>query len=156
MANLNRVLLIGRLGRDPQLWETTKGRVIAALTLATSSTWVDGAGLRRQATQWHRVAVWGKQAETVAKYGRKGTEMFVEGSLHLREWTDDEGKKHSATEVRAQRIQLLGPPTDEPAVGESGSRFSGESRTARPDDRPVAESKSVPHGETTGVSRSTA
>jgi single-strand DNA-binding protein len=111
MAGVNRVFLIGNLGRDPEVRYTTNGTAVANFTLATTERWNDPAsGERKEKTEWHRIVVWGKQAEIAGEYLRKGRQVFIEGSLQTREWTDREGNKRFTTEIRAQRFQMLGRP----------------------------------------------
>lgn len=113
MASLNKVMLIGNLGRDPEVRYTPGGSPVANFTLATSERWNDAAsGEKKERTEWHRIVVWGKQAEIVGEYLRKGRQVYVEGSLQTREWTDRDGNKRTTTEVRAQRVQMLGRPPE--------------------------------------------
>jgi single-strand DNA-binding protein len=116
MASVNKVILIGNLGRDPEVRYTQGGSAVANFTMATTDTWQDQAGEKKERTEWHRIVVWGKQAEIVGEYLRKGRPVYVEGSLQTREWTDREGNKRYTTEVRAQRIQFLGRPDDRGAA----------------------------------------
>ncbi len=109
MAGVNKVILIGNLGRDPEVRYTSSGTPVANFPMATSDRWVDQAsGERKERTEWHRIVVWGKQAEIAGEYLRKGRQVYVEGSLQTREWTDREGNKRYTTEVRAQMFQMLG------------------------------------------------
>jgi single-strand DNA-binding protein len=112
MASVNKVILLGNLGRDPEVRFTQGGTPVANFTMATTDRWSDPSGEKKEKTEWHRIVVWGKQAEVAGEYLRKGRPVFVEGSLQTREWTDREGNKRYTTEVRAQRIQLLGRPDD--------------------------------------------
>lgn len=117
MAGVNKVLLIGNLGRDPEVRYTTGGSAVANFTLATTERWNDpNSGEKKEKTEWHRIVVWGKQAEIAGEYLRKGRQVFIEGSLQTREWTDREGNKRYTTEIRAQRFQMLGRPGDAPAA----------------------------------------
>jgi single-strand DNA-binding protein len=133
MAGVNKVLLIGNLGRDPEVRYTATGTAVANFTLATTERWSDSAsGEKKEKTEWHRVVVWGKQAEIAGEYLRKGRQVYVEGSLQTREWTDREGNKRYSTEVRAQRFQMLGRPgetsatsqVEAPAVAEPDAGFA--------------------------------
>jgi single-strand DNA-binding protein len=108
MSSLNKVMLIGNLGRDPEIRYTQNGTAVANFTMATTDRWTDGTGERQEKTEWHRVVVWAKQAEIVGEYLKKGRQVYVEGSLQTREWTDREGQKRYTTEVKAQRVQMLG------------------------------------------------
>ena len=116
MASVNKVILIGNLGRDPEVRYTQSGQAVANFTMATTNTWQDPSGEKKERTEWHRIVVWGKQAEIVGEYLKKGRPVYFEGSLQTREWTDREGNKRYKTEVRAQRIQLLGRPDDRGAA----------------------------------------
>lgn len=116
MASLNKVMLIGNLGRDPEIRYTAGGTPVANFTMATTERWTDPGGERKEKTEWHRVVVWAKQAEIVGEYLRKGRQVYVEGSLQTREWTDRDGNKRYTTEVRAQRFLMLGRPSDAPAA----------------------------------------
>ncbi len=125
MASLNKVLLIGNLGRDPEVRFTPGGTAVANFTLATTERWSDAtSGERKEKTEWHRVVVWGKQAEIAGEYLRKGRQVFIEGSLQTREWTDRDGNKRVTTEIRAQRFQMLGRP------GESAPQAAADSGAA--------------------------
>ncbi len=108
MAGVNKVILIGNLGRDPEVRYTGDGKPVANFTMATTERWNDPAGERKEKTEWHRIVVWGKQAEIAGEYLRKGRQVYVEGSLQTREWTDRDGNKRQTTEIRAQRFQMLG------------------------------------------------
>jgi single-strand DNA-binding protein len=108
MGSVNRVILVGHLGRDADLRYTADGWPVSALSLATSEAWTDKSGARQERTEWHRVVLWGPTAESLAEYLRKGKQLFVEGRLQTREWTDQAGVKRWTTEVRADRVVLLG------------------------------------------------
>jgi single-strand DNA-binding protein len=120
MASVNKVILVGNLGRDPELRYTQGGTPVANFTMATTDRWNDqSSGERRERTEWHRIVVWGKQAEIANEYLRKGRQVYVEGSLQTREWTDKEGAKRKTTEVKAQLFQMLGRPGDREAAPSS-------------------------------------
>ena len=110
MASVNRVILIGNLGRDPEVRYTQNGTAVANFTLATNDVWTDKAGGRQERTEWHRIVVWGKQAEIVREHLTKGKQVFVEGSLQTRQWDDREGNKRTTTEIKAVRVVMLGRP----------------------------------------------
>ena len=115
MASVNKVILVGNLGRDPEVRYTPGGSAVANFTLATTDRWNDpSSGEKKERTEWHRIVVWGKQAEIAGEYLRKGRQVYVEGSLQTREWTDRDGNKRYTTEVRVQRFQMLGRPDDRP------------------------------------------
>jgi single-strand DNA-binding protein len=138
MASLNKVMLIGNLGRDPEIRYTTTGSPVANFTMATTDRWTDPSGEKKERTEWHRIVVWGKQAEIAGEYLRKGRSVFVEGSLQTREWTDRDGNKRYTTEVRAQRFQMLGRPgeSSDAGGGPSEPAGGGESRDYEEDDIP--------------------
>jgi single-strand DNA-binding protein len=106
-GSYNKVILIGRLGRDPELRYTPSGTPVVNFPLATSETFIDKDGNRQEKTEWHRVVVWSKQAESVANYLSKGRLALVEGSLQTRKWTDNQGQERYTTEIRAQRVVFL-------------------------------------------------
>ena len=106
--SLNKVMLIGNLGKDPEVRFTGTGRAVARFPLATSEVWNDAEGQRQERTEWHNVVVWGKQAETCGQYLAKGRQVFVEGSIRTRQYDDKEGNRRYMTEVIAQRVQFLG------------------------------------------------
>lgn len=110
MASLNRVILIGNLGRDPEVKYTQNGTAVANLSIATNEAWTDKSGEKQERTEWHRVVVWGKQAEICGQHLTKGKQVFVEGSLQTRSWDDRDGNKRYTTEIRASRILMLGRP----------------------------------------------
>ncbi len=108
MASVNKVILIGNLGRDPELRFVQSGQAVANFTLATNDRWTDREGKPQERTEWHRIVVWGKQAENCANYLSKGRPVYIEGRLQTREWEDKEGQKRQTTEVVAQIVQFLG------------------------------------------------
>ena len=106
---VNKVFLIGNLGRDPEVRYTQGGTPVANFTIATTDKWRDQAtGEPKERTEWHRIVVWGKQAEIAGEWLRKGRQVFIDGSLQTREWTDRDGNKRYTTEIRAQNFQMLG------------------------------------------------
>jgi single-strand DNA-binding protein len=108
MGSVNKVILVGNLGRDAELRYTPGGAAVATLNLATTEVWNDKQGQRQEKTEWHRVVVWGKQAETLQEYLVKGKQIYVEGRLQTRQWDDKDGNKRYTTEIKADRITLLG------------------------------------------------
>ena len=105
---VNKVILIGRLGRDPELRYTQGGQPVANFTLATNERWRGKDGNSQERTEWHRIVVWAKTAENCAQYLQKGRQVYVEGRLQTREWEDKEGNKRQTTEVVALTVQFLG------------------------------------------------
>ena len=112
MSSLNKVMLIGHLGRDAELRYTQGGAAIATLNLATTDVYNDRNNQRQEKTEWHRVTIWGKQAETLEPYLKKGKQIYVEGSLATRQWDDKDGNKRYTTEIKADRVTLLGSARD--------------------------------------------
>jgi len=112
MAGVNKVILIGNLGRDPELRYTQNGQAVANFTLATTENWTDKSGERVERTEWHRIVVWGRTGEMCAQYLSKGRTVYVEGRIQTREWEDKEGQKRKTTEINAQTVQFLGGPRD--------------------------------------------
>ncbi len=108
MASVNKVILVGNLGRDPELRYTQSGQAVANFTLATNEKWKDKEGNSQERTEWHRIIVWGKSAENCAQYLQKGRSVYVEGRLQTRDWEDREGNKRTTTEIVAQTVQFLG------------------------------------------------
>src|SRR3954467_5643697 len=108
MGSVNKVILVGNLGRDAELRYTPGGAAVATLNLATTEVWNDRNNQRQEKTEWHRVVLWGKQAESLQEYLTKGKQIFVEGRLQTRQWDDKDGNKRYTTEIKADRITLLG------------------------------------------------
>jgi single-strand DNA-binding protein len=107
MGSVNKAILVGNLGRDAEMRFTSGGTPVATVSLATTERFTDRDGQKREDTQWHRIVIWGKQAETLHEYLTKGKQIYVEGRIQTREWTDKEGKPAKTTEIRADRIVLL-------------------------------------------------
>jgi single-strand DNA-binding protein len=108
MASVNRVILVGNLGRDPELRYTKDGQGVTNFTLATNERWRDKDGGSQERTEWHRIVVWGKQGENCAQYLQKGRSVYLEGRIQTREWEDKDGNKRQTTEIVAQTVQFLG------------------------------------------------
>src|SRR5258708_22462001 len=112
MASVNKVILIGNLGKDPEIRYTQAGEPIANFSLATSENWTDKAGQKQERTEWHRVEVFGKTAQVVRDYCTKGKQVYLEGSIRYDEWTDKDGNKKYMTKIRVSgpgsRLVLLG------------------------------------------------
>ena len=108
MGSVNKVILVGNLGRDAELRYTPGGAAVATLNLATTEVWTDKGGQRQEKTEWHRIVLWGKQAESLQEYLTKGKQIYVEGRLQTRQWDDKDGNKKYTTEIKADRITLLG------------------------------------------------
>ena len=129
MASVNKVILVGNLGRDPELRYIPSGQAVANFTLATNERWRDKEGNNQERTEWHRIVVWGKSAENCAQYLQKGRSVYVEGKLQTQEWEDKEGNKRKTTEVVAQTVQFLGgrggAESGGGPAGDSGSSGTG-------------------------------
>jgi single-strand DNA-binding protein len=108
MGSVNKIILVGNLGRDAELRYTPGGAAIAKFSLATTEKWTDKSGSQQERTEWHNIDLWGKQAETLAEYLTKGKQVYVEGRLQSDEYTDKEGIKRKSIRVRCDRVVLLG------------------------------------------------
>ncbi len=108
MGSVNKVILVGNLGRDAELRYTPGGAAVAKFSIATTEMWNDKSGQRQERTEWHNIDLWGKQAETLSEYLVKGKQVYVEGRLQTDEYTDKEGQKRKSTKVRCDRVVLLG------------------------------------------------
>jgi single-strand DNA-binding protein len=108
MGSVNKVILVGNLGRDAELRYTPGGAAVATINMATTEVWNDKSGQRQEKTEWHRVVLWGKQAESLTEYLTKGKQVYVEGRLQTRQWDDKDGNKRYTTEIRGDRVVLLG------------------------------------------------
>ena len=141
MGSVNKVILVGNLGRDAELRYTPGGAAVATLNLATTEVFKDREGQKKEDTQWHRVILWGKTAETLQDYLTKGKQIYVEGKLQTRKWKDKDGNDKYTTEVRGDRVVLLsgGGRGDAAGRGEGGGRST-----------PSAASDDFSHGEPGG------
>jgi single-strand DNA-binding protein len=108
MGSVNKVILVGNLGRDAELRYTPAGAAVATINMATTEVWNDKQGQRQEKTEWHRVVLWGKSAESLTEYLTKGKQIYVEGRLQTRQWDDKDGNKRYTTEIRGDRVVLLG------------------------------------------------
>jgi single-strand DNA-binding protein len=121
--SVNKVILVGRLGKDPETRFTTSGQAVCNFSLATDETYKDRAGERQKRTEWHKIVVWGKQAEIAQQYLHKGSLIFVEGRIQTRQWDDKEGQKRTSTEIVASNFRMLGSKGD----GAGGGAGAGAS-----------------------------
>ncbi|MER3447014.1 MAG: single-stranded DNA-binding protein [Candidatus Dadabacteria bacterium] len=119
MRGVNKVILIGNLGRDPEIRYTTSGQAVANFTLATTEIRTNKDGKKDEFTEWHRIVAWGRLAEICGEYLSKGKTVYIEGTLRTRSWEDKEGKKRWTTEVVAQNMQMLGGPSAEKSASVS-------------------------------------
>ncbi len=108
MSSLNKVLLIGRLGKDPEVRYTTEGSPVASFSLATSENWTDKNGTRQERTEWHNIVAWNKLADICKQFLSKGRQVYIEGRIQTREYTDREGIKRRITEIIASQMVMLG------------------------------------------------
>ena len=110
MSGINKVILIGRLGADPEVKSVGMNNTVARLSVATSESWVDKEGQKQERTEWHRVTAWGRLAEICGKHLSKGRQVYVEGRLQTRSYEDQQGQKKYSTEIVANTVQFLGAP----------------------------------------------
>ncbi|HSW40694.1 MAG TPA: single-stranded DNA-binding protein [Acidobacteriota bacterium] len=108
MSSLNKVILIGHLGKDPEIRYTPEGAQVATFSLATNESWADKSGTRQERTEWHNIVAWGRYADLSKKFLTKGRQVYIEGKLRTREWNDREGGKRRTTDVTVTGIVLLG------------------------------------------------
>ena len=126
MASVNKVIIVGNLGKDPEMRSFPSGDQVANVTIATTDKWKDKAsGEMKEATEWHRIVFNGRLAEIVGQYLRKGSQVYVEGSLRTRKWTDKEGVEKFTTEIRADQMQMLGSRQGMGGVGASSHDEAG-------------------------------
>jgi single-strand DNA-binding protein len=122
MSNsVNKVILVGRLGKDPELKYTQGGAAIARFSLATDEVWKDQSGEKQQKTEWHNIVAWSKLAEICGQYLAKGRLVYIEGRLQTRSWEDKEGNKRTTTEIRADNMVMLGGKTEESRAEKSSA-----------------------------------
>src|SRR5215208_4849050 len=126
--SVNKVILVGHLGKDPEVRFTNSGSAVANFSVATSEQWNDRDGKKQERTEWHNIVVWGKQAESCGQYLAKGRQVYVEGSIRSRSYDDKNGVKRYVSEIFAQRIQFLG--------GGGGTRLPEQQTDAGPGDDP--------------------
>jgi single-strand DNA-binding protein len=124
--SVNKVILVGRLGRDPETRYTSGGQAVANFSVATDESYKDRNGERQKRTEWHKIVVWGKQAEIAQQYLKKGSLVFIEGRIQSREWQDKEGQKRTSFEIVATNFRMLGGRGDGMAAGAGAG--SGGSR----------------------------
>jgi single-strand DNA-binding protein len=118
--SVNKVILVGRLGKDPETRYTGAGQAVCNFSLATDETFKDRSGERQKRTEWHKIVVWGKQAEVAQQYLKKGSQIYLEGRIQSREWNDKEGQKRTSFEIVATNFRMLGSRAD--SMGGGGPR----------------------------------
>lgn len=131
---LNKVMIIGHLGRDPEMRYTPSGRPVTTFTVATSRSWNTVDGERHQETEWFNVVAWGNLAEICKQYLTKGQQVYVEGRLQTRHWEDKEGVKHSSVEIVANEMMMLGDRRDSNNAEKHSAETSEEAESTAPDE----------------------
>ncbi len=126
MASVNKVILLGNLGRDPETRYTTGGDAVTNLRIATTEQWKDKNGEKQERTEWHTVVLFGRQAEIAGEYLKKGRSVYIEGRLQTRKYTDKEGQEKYSTEIVADRMQLLGGGREGGATAGGGDDFASD------------------------------
>jgi single-strand DNA-binding protein len=126
---VNKVILIGNLGRDPEIRYTTGGQAVANFTIATTERYTNKSGERQEDTEWHRIVAWGRLAEICGEYLSKGRMVYIEGSIKTRSWEDKEGNTRYTTEIVARNMQMLG--------GQGGQGGRSEASSSRDDKMPA-------------------
>jgi single-strand DNA-binding protein len=131
--SVNKVILVGRLGRDPETRYTGAGQAVANFTVATDETYKDRNGERQKRTEWHKIVVWGKQAEIAQQYLKKGSLIFIEGRIQSREWQDKEGQKRTSFEIVANNFRMLGGRPEGAAASAGAGAMGGTASRAADD-----------------------
>lgn len=121
---VNKVILVGRLGQNPELRHTTQGGAVANFSLATNESYKDKEGKKIEKTEWHKIVVWGKTAEICSQYLTKGRQVYIEGKLQTRQWQDKEGQTKYTTEINAQHVQFLSDGKGAAAAPEASASAS--------------------------------
>ena len=135
MSGINKVILVGRLGRDPEVKYTPSGVAVANFSIATSEEWKDkNTGEKQERTEWHRIVAWRRLGEICGEYLHKGKEIYIEGKLQTRSWDDRDGNKRYTTEIVANIMQMLGAAGKEGKVQSADNRFSTEEPVTVPED----------------------
>jgi single-strand DNA-binding protein len=135
MASVNKVILVGNLGADPEVRYTPSGRAVATFNIATKEQWTGKDGEKTERTEWHKIVAWARLGEICGEYLRKGSQVYVEGRLQTRSWEDKEGNKRYTTEIVAQNMQMLGSAAGKGGMAKSTEeRFPTEEPVSIPDD----------------------
>lgn len=139
MAGVNKVILVGNLGKDPEVRQIAPNQTVCQFRIATGESWVDKSGQKQERTEWHSIVVWGKIAEICGKYLSKGRQVYVEGRLQTRSWEDQQGQKRYTTEIVANTVQFLGgmaagERSSSASAGGAGAGFGGGSSQYGPTD----------------------
>lgn len=139
MASVNKVIIVGNLGRDPETRYLPSGEAVTTISVATKDTWKDkSTGEKKESTEWRRNSFFGRLAEIAGEYLKKGAQVYVEGSLHTRKWQDKEGKDRHTTEIRADSMQMLGSREGEGVQGKAPAKkpLEGDPWETEPSSRP--------------------
>lgn len=136
MASLNKVMIIGNLGKDPEIRSTTSGQSVATFSLATSEKFKNKSGEQEERTEWHKVVLWGKLADIAAQYLTRGKSVYIEGRIQTRKWEDKDGHDRYTTEVVGDKMQMLGGKGDKDKDGDSFSGYVDDTDGFDPDDSP--------------------
>ncbi len=152
MASVNKVILIGNLGRDPETRYMPDGGAVTNVSIATTESWKDKNGEKQEKTEWHRVAFFGKLAEIAGEYLKKGSQVYVEGRLQTRKWQDKDGQDKYSTEIVADRMQMLG--SRQGMGGGDREREAGGEREGRRA-RPASPPRPSPRAPSSTISRTT-
>ena len=135
MAGVNKVIIVGRLGRDPEVRYTPSGVAVATFSVATSEEWKDkNTGEKQERTEWHRVEAWRRLGEICGEYLHKGKQVYVEGRLQTDSWEDRDGNKRYTTKIVAQNMKMLDSPVRGESAGETESQYPMEEPVTVPDD----------------------
>ena len=127
MASVNKAIIVGNLGKDPEVRYTASGEAMCNITVATSENWKDKAtGEKKEATEWHRISFFGKLAEICGQYLKKGSQVYVEGSIRTRKWTDKDGQERYTTEIRGDEMKMLGSRQGMGAPAGGGGGYDSE------------------------------
>ncbi|MFH1124699.1 MAG: single-stranded DNA-binding protein [Pseudomonadota bacterium] len=134
MASVNKVILVGNLGAEPELRYTPGGKAVATFNVATHEQWTGKEGEKEERTEWHKIVAWARLGEICGEYLHKGSQVYIEGRLQTRNWEDREGIKRYTTEIVAQTMQMLGSPSKTGAAKSAEERFPSEEPVSIPDD----------------------
>ncbi len=146
MASLNKVLILGNLGADPDMRTTGSNQVVATLSVATNERWTDAAGVKQERTEWHKVVVWGRQAEFCGQYLQKGSAVFIEGRIQTRSWEDKDGQKRYSTEIVANNLQLVSTSqiSTRSSSADAGERTAERDAPTNPDAANIRDGYRIP------------
>lgn len=140
MASVNKVILIGNCGKDPETRYSASGEAVTNITLATTDSWKDKSGEKKETTEWHRVVFFRKLAEIAGQYLKKGSQVYIEGSIRTRKWKDQSGQDRYTTEIVADEMKMLGGRGSAPTIEDSASQGEDDysaSAQAKPTPQPV-------------------